>query len=376
MSGPEWWGLVSPAAPAGATRFTIPPAAPGAAGGDGGDVEGTIRRIAQERGFSDPDLLVATARQESGLNPRAVGDSGNSRGIFQENVRGRGANLAPEQSFDPVASTNRAIDEFSAIRRRFPDADRGTWAARAQRPADAAGYAQKVNALLGTALPAPSAQTGATPSGAPSWWSLVQTPGVGDQKGGVSGAAPARSGGASPQGGAVFPVAGYTGKVEFHHGSREALGGSDLFAPEGTPVVAMAPGKVQWASNDSLGGHNVGVLGDDGLTYYYAHFKNAPRVKTGDRVGAGTQIGDVGRSGNAANTPPHLHIGIGRGIQTGAGAQGGLGREFDAVSYLRQTLTGAAAADPAAPGVGRLTSTGSGGPAPGGANPSWWSLVQ
>ena len=153
MTGADWWRLVSPPAPAPAppTRFEIPPP-------EAGDVEGTIRRIAQERGFSDPDLLVATARQESGLNPRAIGDSGNSRGIFQENVRGRGANLAPEQSFDPVASTNRAIDEFTAIRQRFPDADRGTWAARAQRPADAAGYAQKVNALLGTA---PPARTGA-----------------------------------------------------------------------------------------------------------------------------------------------------------------------------------------------------------------------
>jgi murein DD-endopeptidase MepM/ murein hydrolase activator NlpD len=105
-----------------------------------------------------------------------------------------------------------------------------------------------------------------------------------------------------------------------------------------------------------LGGHNVGVLGDDGLTYYYAHFKNAPRVKAGQRVGAGQQLGDVGRSGNAANTPPHLHIGIGQGIQTGAGAQGGLGRGFDAVDYLRRTLTGAAPAHRDAPPVGALAS--------------------
>ena len=167
----------------------------------------------------------------------------------------------------------------------------------------------------------------------------------------------------------MFPVAGYTGKVEFHHGHKEATGGSDLFAPEGTPVLSMVPGTVQWASSDPLGGHNVGVLGDDGLTYYYAHFKNAPRVKAGQRVDAGHQIGDVGRSGNAASTPPHLHIGIGQGIQTGAGAQGGLGRGFDAVDYLRRTLTGAAPPAPGAPGVGHLTSARTG------PEPAWWASV-
>jgi cell wall-associated NlpC family hydrolase len=178
MAGADWWRLVTPssAPAAGVTRFEIPP--PGGATG-GGDVEGTIRRIAQERGFADPDLLVATARQESGLNPRAVGDRGNSRGIFQENVRGRGAGLTAEQSFDPVAATGRAIDEFTAIRQRFPEVDRGTWAARAQRPADAAGYARSVNSLLGGAPPttvAPPRASPETPSGGPDWWRLVAQP--------------------------------------------------------------------------------------------------------------------------------------------------------------------------------------------------------
>ena len=196
----------------------------------------------------------------------------------------------------------------------------------------------------------------------------------------MSGAAPARSGGPSPQAspspgglrpqGAVFPVAGYTGKVDLHHGHQEAVGGSDLFAPEGTPVVAMVPGKVQWASHDPLGGHNVGIVGDDGLTYYYAHFKNAPRVKAGDAGGG--RHPDRGRGAQRERrehaAPPAPRIG--RGIQTGAGAQGGLGRAFDAVSYLRQTLSGAAPAARDAPGVGRLTS-----PRPADA-PSWWSLVE
>jgi cell wall-associated NlpC family hydrolase len=170
MTAPDWWSAV--AAPV--------KAAVGAAGSAGNSVEATIRQIAGQYNFSDPDLLVATGRQETGLNPLAVGDSGHSYGVFQENDRGRGAGIPVENRQDVTAATIRAIQEFNAIRQRNPNVDRGTWAALAQRPADAAGYARSVNALLGSspgAAPAPSAAP-AAPSG-PAWWSaLTQTSGT------------------------------------------------------------------------------------------------------------------------------------------------------------------------------------------------------
>ena len=374
MAGDDWWSAFSakgwkPARAAGPS----PPAAPAAPPGASDSVEQRIRRIATERGFSDPDLLVATAWQESRFDPQAVGDSGNSRGVFQENVRGRGAGLRPEQSFDVEASTARAIDEFTAIRQRFPDADPGTWAARAQRPADPVGYARSVNAYLGrrgaATTPAPGGSAGTAPSGE-DWWGAFTRKGwtpatatTARASAPPHAASPAPAAATPGEGGYAFPVAGFKGPVNLHHGHKEAVGGSDLMAPAGTPVVAMRGGTVDWANYEGTGGWNVGIKGDDGLTYYYAHLREQPVVKAGDRVPTGARLGAVGNTGNAASTPPHLHIGIGRGIQTGAGAFGGLGREFDAVGLLTRALTGGGGAKPAPGGAASPAA---------GADDGWW----
>jgi murein DD-endopeptidase MepM/ murein hydrolase activator NlpD len=58
--------------------------------------------------------------------------------------------------------------------------------------------------------------------------------------------------------------------VALHWGSHP--GASDLFAPRGTPVVAMRGGEVVSVgteATDQYGGNNVLIQGDDGLTYYY-----------------------------------------------------------------------------------------------------------
>lgn len=143
--------------------------------------------------------------------------------------------------------------------------------------------------------------------------------------------------------GYAFPVAGYTGKAELHWGTQS--GASDLMAPAGTPVVAMRGGTVIFAGYDSLGGNAVEIQGDDGLLYYYAHFQNTPPVSQGQRVVAGTNIGAVGNTGNAAGGPAHLHLGIGPTIVTGGGPTGGEGAyangaPYDAVGLLNNVLGG------------------------------------
>ena len=132
----------------------------------------------------------------------------------------------------------------------------------------------------------------------------------------------------------VFPLPGWTGAVSLHWGV--ASGGSDLFAPRGWPIRSVSNGVVQVAGYDSIGGNAVLIRGTDGLLYYYAHLDALPMVAARQQVRAGDQIGVVGNTGDAVNTPTHLHIGIGYSILLGMDAYGGTGAGFDAVTFLRQ----------------------------------------
>jgi hypothetical protein len=138
----------------------------------------------------------------------------------------------------------------------------------------------------------------------------------------------------------VFPLVGWQGSVQPHWGQSDQIGGSDLLAPAGTTVQSINPGRVTFAGWDPIGGFTVQVHGTDGLDYYYAHLQALPAVISGQIVQAGTILGGVGNTGDAAGGPTHLHLGIGYGIQTGSGADGGLGINFDAVGFLQGLLSG------------------------------------
>lgn len=113
-----------------------------------------------------------------------------------------------------------------------------------------------------------------------------------------------------------IPVAGVTANQLTDSFGASRDGGSrghkgiDIFAPEGTPVLAAISGTVVRAS-DSGGkaGLRVWVKGDDGRAYFYAHLSSIA-VTPGQRVSAGESLGGVGTTGNARNTPPHLHFSI------------------------------------------------------------------
>ena len=83
--------------------------------------------------------------------------------------------------------------------------------------------------------------------------------------------------------------------------------GTDMFAPNGTPIVAPANGTLKYAMN-SLGGLTFSLTTDTGWVVYGAHL--AARTPLTGRVAAGTVIGYVGTSGDAVGTPPHLHLGL------------------------------------------------------------------
>jgi murein DD-endopeptidase MepM/ murein hydrolase activator NlpD len=91
----------------------------------------------------------------------------------------------------------------------------------------------------------------------------------------------------------------------------DAHRGTDIFASRGQPVIAVADGTVR-ATVDPKGGKVVYLAADDGWGYYYAHLDAwAPGIEqdaTPMPVYAGAFLGQVGTSGNAEGTEPHLHF--------------------------------------------------------------------
>ena len=87
----------------------------------------------------------------------------------------------------------------------------------------------------------------------------------------------------------------------------------DIMAPEGTAVLAAAPGTIEKLFfSQGGGGISAYVRSDDARwTYYYAHLSAyAPGIREGQRVPRGALIGYVGHSGNASPEGPHLHFAI------------------------------------------------------------------
>lgn len=107
-------------------------------------VVNAIRTVAQQLGV-DQNLALATAYHESGFDPTRVGDQGTSFGIFQLHRGGELGSLSPQQAFDPTrnAQVSLSVVKQAASAGGTP----GQIAARAQRPANPAAYAQTVDSL-------------------------------------------------------------------------------------------------------------------------------------------------------------------------------------------------------------------------------------
>jgi peptidoglycan LD-endopeptidase LytH len=86
--------------------------------------------------------------------------------------------------------------------------------------------------------------------------------------------------------------------------------GIDIFAPRYTPVRSTTRGIIEKKGWNRLGGRRVTVLGPGGDHHYYAHLEEYGDIDVGDAVEIGDILGYVGDSGNALNTPTHLHYGI------------------------------------------------------------------
>jgi murein DD-endopeptidase MepM/ murein hydrolase activator NlpD len=87
--------------------------------------------------------------------------------------------------------------------------------------------------------------------------------------------------------------------------------GTDLFADKGTPIFSVCSGKVERLGWNRLGGERVGVRGEDGNYYYYAHLDTINKdLSLGAVIKPGDLLGTMGNTGDALTTPDHLHFGI------------------------------------------------------------------
>lgn len=117
-----------------------------------------------------------------------------------------------------------------------------------------------------------------------------------------------------PAGSLIFPMAKGTAVPTSPYGPRWGRNhnGQDWGAPHGTPMYAIADGKVLFAGPASGFGQSIWITHEiNGKTWtsQYGHMPSATKyVKTGDTVKVGQKIAVVGSEG--FSTGPHLHFQI------------------------------------------------------------------
>lgn len=114
----------------------------------------------------------------------------------------------------------------------------------------------------------------------------------------------------------VIPVTGAT-SADWHPdsfwyepwGASGVHKGIDIFGTGEQDVVASTAGIVLFRGTVERGGNVVVILGPRWRLHYYAHLGDI-EDSLGRFVAGGARLGNVGNSGNAMNTPPHLHYSI------------------------------------------------------------------
>jgi hypothetical protein len=89
---------------------------------------------------------------------------------------------------------------------------------------------------------------------------------------------------------------------KWHHGD-------DLFAPLGTPVVAVADGTLSDVGWEKIGGWRLWLTNGAGDSFYYAHLAGfTPLALHATHVRAGQVLGFVGNTGDADGGAYHVHF--------------------------------------------------------------------
>lgn len=110
-----------------------------------------------------------------------------------------------------------------------------------------------------------------------------------------------------PLSGKLVVTSNFGGRIHPIYGGWRGHTGVDLGANSGTPVLAVADGKVVISKYDSEGYGYYTVIQHSGFFTLYGHMLGN-KYKVGDRVSSKSIIGKVGSTG--ASTGPHLHFEI------------------------------------------------------------------
>ncbi|TPG43384.1 M23 family metallopeptidase [Sphingomonas koreensis] len=88
--------------------------------------------------------------------------------------------------------------------------------------------------------------------------------------------------------------------------------GTDIMVPQGTPILAAAPGTIEKMFDSTLGGTTLYERSPDGRwQYYYAHMSGyAPGVQEQQVVKTGDLLGYAGDTGDAGPGNYQLHFGL------------------------------------------------------------------
>jgi murein DD-endopeptidase MepM/ murein hydrolase activator NlpD len=119
------------------------------------------------------------------------------------------------------------------------------------------------------------------------------------------------------------PFVPVVGKVDYGT-SENAFGaaryghvhaGHDMFAPAGTPLVAVTDGVIGDAGTDGGQGNYVHLYDPESdQTYIYMHMIEPSEFQAGDEVEAGEQLGGLGCTGSCSGDHLHFEIRDGKGM--------------------------------------------------------------
>ena len=91
--------------------------------------------------------------------------------------------------------------------------------------------------------------------------------------------------------------------------------GQDVFAAEGTPLVAVRNGVVVETGSDGGRGNYVAIFSPEARkTFVYLHLVAPAVVNQGDRVEAGDKLGGAGCTGSCDGVHLHFEVRNGRGV--------------------------------------------------------------
>lgn len=122
--------------------------------------------------------------------------------------------------------------------------------------------------------------------------------------------------------GFIWPLSGYS-TITSYFGYRDDADvlstgasyyhqGIDIYCPEGTPLMAIADGKVVSSYYDGGIGYTVIIYHGDGIFSEYHHMCQYAVVGVGESVYQGEVVGYSGQTGQYC-TGPHLHFGMSAG---------------------------------------------------------------